>query len=125
MDYRAFKRKMGQQDPSYKYMSDSDMTAKYDEYLQAQQGSQKETDERKENTSTLPQAFSASSGVSEVVVADIDMPFGSMVKFMVKLSLASIPAFIILVVIFSVIFAIFGGVLAGISQVLAGISQGY
>ena len=116
MDYRAFKKQMAQQDPSNKYLSDSDMRAKYDEYLQSQQGSPKETNERKENPSATPQAFSSSSDLSEVVVTDIDMPFGSMVKFMVKWSLASIPAFIILVVIFSVIFAIFGGVIAGLSQ---------
>ena len=34
-----------------------------------------------------------------VVVTDIDMPFGSMIWFMVKWTLASIPAFLILMVI--------------------------
>ena len=107
---------MAQQDPANKYLSDSDMRAEYDEYLQSQRGSQKETNEKKVNPSATPQAFSSFSGQSEVVVTDIDMPFGSMVKFMVKWSLASIPAFIILAVIFGVIFVIFGGVIAGLSQ---------
>jgi hypothetical protein len=35
----------------------------------------------------------------KVVVTDIDMPFGSMVSFMVKWAIASIPAFIILLII--------------------------
>ena len=34
-----------------------------------------------------------------VSVVDIDMPFGSMVLFMVKLAIAAIPAFIILVIL--------------------------
>lgn len=35
-----------------------------------------------------------------VVVTDVEIPFGSMVKFMVKWSLASIPAAIILIAIY-------------------------
>jgi len=38
-------------------------------------------------------------GPPKVVVTDIDMPFGSMVAFMVKWSIASIPALLILIVI--------------------------
>ncbi len=49
--------------------------------------------------------------LSHVKVIDIDMPFGSMVSFMVKWAIASIPAFIILFVIWfiasSVLFGIF------------------
>ena len=52
----------------------------------------------------------------EVRIVDINMPFWSMVKFMVKLSLASIPAYIILVIIFAVIFLIFGGIFVGLSH---------
>lgn len=40
----------------------------------------------------------------QVTVTDIDMPFGSMVSFMVRWSLASIPAFLILFAIFFIIF---------------------
>lgn len=48
---------------------------------------------------------------NDVTVVDIRMPFGSMVMFMVKWAIASIPAFIILVVLgffVAAIFAAFG-----------------
>ena len=47
----------------------------------------------------------------EVKIVDISMSFMSMVTFMVKWAIASIPAFIIL----AVIFVIFVGIVAGIS----------
>lgn len=54
-----------------------------------------------------------------VRVVDLDMPFGSMVRFMVKWALASIPALIILFVfglILSVCAAMFfGGAVAGLA----------
>jgi hypothetical protein len=50
----------------------------------------------------------------EVVVTDIQMSFLSMVVFMVKWVIASIPALIILFVIFSAIGVIFGGVITGL-----------
>lgn len=43
---------------------------------------------------------------NEVVVADIKMPFGSMVIFMVKWAIATIPAIIILSVVGSIIFSL-------------------
>ena len=43
-----------------------------------------------------------------VHVKSFDMPFGDMVGFMVKWALASIPAFIILFIIFGILFLIFG-----------------
>ena len=43
--------------------------------------------------------------IEKVRIADLDMPFLSMVKFIVKLTLASIPALIILLLIFT-LFAI-------------------
>ena len=43
-----------------------------------------------------------------VHVKSFDMPFGDMVIFMVKWALASIPAFIILFIIFGILFLIFG-----------------
>lgn len=49
----------------------------------------------------------------EVVVVDIKMPFWSMVGFMVKWAIASIPAIVILVVLFSMSVALFGGFFAG------------
>ncbi|MDR9828986.1 hypothetical protein RCJ22_25695 [Vibrio sp. FNV 38] len=46
----------------------------------------------------------------EVTVVDIKMPFLSMVVFLVKLAIASIPAFIILSIIFGILGMMFGGV---------------
>jgi len=43
-----------------------------------------------------------------VHVKSFDMPFMDMVGFMVKWALASIPAFIILVIIGAIFFAVFG-----------------
>lgn len=50
-------------------------------------------------------------GVQPVVVVDVHMRFWSMVVFMVKASLAAIPAIIILVMLFAVISAFMGGLL--------------
>lgn len=47
--------------------------------------------------------------VQTVVITDIHMPFGSMVAFMVKWVIASIPAFIIMSIIFSAIVMVMGG----------------
>ena len=49
----------------------------------------------------------------EVVVTNIKIPFTSMVVLLVKLALASIPALIILFLIFSVLGFIFGGLFHG------------
>jgi len=46
------------------------------------------------------------SAIVAVRITDIDMPFTSMVAFMVKWSLASIPAFLILVIVGIVILAV-------------------
>ena len=43
-----------------------------------------------------------------VYVKGFSMPFGEMVNFMVKWAIASIPAFIILFIIFGILFLIFG-----------------
>lgn len=69
------------------------------------------------------QAVAAPAAVSQarpVVVTDINMPFGSMVVFMVKWALASIPAVIILAVVFLILSGILGGVLAGLLGALLG-----
>jgi hypothetical protein len=50
-------------------------------------------------------------GSNAVVVRDIDMPFGSMVGFMVKWAIAAIPAAIILAIVWFVIAAMFAGML--------------
>jgi hypothetical protein len=54
--------------------------------------------------------------IARVSVVDIDMPFASMVGFMVKWVLAAIPAFIILAVIgagLMAALAVFGAMLGG------------
>jgi len=45
---------------------------------------------------------------NEVSIVDIKMPFLSMVIFLVKLSIAAIPAFIIMSIVFTALFAVFG-----------------
>ena len=53
-----------------------------------------------------------------VTIVDIRMPFWSMVIFMVKAAIASIPAFIILSVIGSLVFALLGGMFGGMHAML-------
>ena len=47
---------------------------------------------------------------NRIVVVDVKMPFMSMVVFMVKWSIASIPALLILLFLAGIILAMFGGV---------------
>jgi len=56
---------------------------------------------------------------TEVTVVDIRMPFWSMVVFMVKWAIASIPAIIILVVIGVMIAGFMGGLLGGLHHLPA------
>ncbi len=49
----------------------------------------------------------------EVVVTDIRMPFMSMVVFMIKWAVASIPAFLILSILFGLMTLVFGGFMGG------------
>jgi hypothetical protein len=56
--------------------------------------------------------------ISFVTVTDIQMPFLSMVVFMIKWAIASIPAAIILVVIGAALAAVFGGLFAGMMGIL-------
>jgi hypothetical protein len=48
--------------------------------------------------------------VKEVVITDIQMPFNSMVFFMIKWTIASIPAAILLSILFYLAIALFGGI---------------
>jgi len=45
---------------------------------------------------------------TKVSIIDVKMPFISMVIFLVKLSIAAIPAFIIMSIVGSILFAVFG-----------------
>jgi hypothetical protein len=49
-----------------------------------------------------------------IKIADIDMPFMSMVNFMVKWAIASVPAMIIVVVFWMLVSIIFGASCAGL-----------
>jgi len=55
-----------------------------------------------------------------IVLADIDIPFWRMVTIILKWSLASIPAVIILMIILSVVGAMFGGLFAAITGHIGG-----
>lgn len=55
-------------------------------------------------------------GSKEVVVVDIDMPFWSMVRFMIKWAIASIPAIIVLMVLFSLFMGLVSGLLGGMGM---------
>ena len=46
---------------------------------------------------------------NRVVITGVDMSFGEMVVLILKVMLASIPAYIILFIIFSIFMALFGG----------------
>ena len=50
----------------------------------------------------------------EVIVKDINMSFGSMVIFMIKWAIASIPALIILSVLLTIVGGILGGIFGGL-----------
>ncbi|WMC12382.1 hypothetical protein PU634_08460 [Oceanimonas pelagia] len=60
--------------------------------------------------------MSAENENQKVTVVDIKMPFMSMVVFMVKFAIASIPAFIILSIIFSLLAMVFGGIFHGMGM---------
>ena len=64
----------------------------------------------KQNYTNTKSSQSKHKETKTVKVSDFDMPFGSMVVFMVKWAIASIPALLMLMVLFF----IFGGFLAAI-----------
>jgi len=51
---------------------------------------------------------------TEVVIVDIKMPFGSIVWFMVKWSIAAIPALLILMLIWLAVAAVAAGVMGAL-----------
>ncbi|CRI63862.1 hypothetical protein [Thiocapsa roseopersicina] len=53
---------------------------------------------------------------NRVTVVDIQMPFWSMVAFMVKAAIASIPAIIILSILFAIVMAIFTAMFGGMGM---------
>ena len=67
-----------------------------------------EANRKAEETAARAAVDKNNKGTQTVKVSDFDMPFGSMIVFMVKWAIASIPALLILMVLFF----IFGGFLA-------------
>jgi hypothetical protein len=55
-------------------------------------------------------AISAPNDLQRVTVVDIDMPFASVITFMAKWALASIPAFLILFVLGLIVMAVVSGI---------------
>ena len=53
---------------------------------------------------------------NRVTVVDIQMPFWSMVAFMVKAAIASIPAIIILSILLAIVMAIFTAMFGGMGM---------
>ena len=54
---------------------------------------------KQSNSKTIEVSATQSHNANEVIITDIKMKFGSMVEFMVKWVLASIPAIIILIIV--------------------------
>jgi hypothetical protein len=67
----------------------------------------------------IPPATAVTLGIGQPVrIVDLDMPFGSMVTLLVKISIAAIPAAIILLVIVFLCAAFLGAVFGGLSSLL-------
>lgn len=62
----------------------------------------------------LPVTHPAATPANQVTVVDIDMPFMSLVSFLVKLVLAAIPAMIIAAIIVAAITMLFAGMFTGL-----------
>ena len=88
--------------------------AKRDEEEQAKRDEEEQAERAEENFNIiLEQAKIDEASLQEikdksVYIKDLDIPIKSMVIFMVKWAIASIPAFIILAIIGAIFFAIFG-----------------
>ncbi|MBT3993348.1 MAG: hypothetical protein HOF02_04765 [Gammaproteobacteria bacterium] len=67
-----------------------------------------ETTKKRQQTDKEYQQLDKEINDKSVYVKGFSMPFGEMVEFMVKWAIASIPAFIILFIIFGILFAVFG-----------------
>lgn len=50
------------------------------------------------------------AGDGRVVITGVDIPFGEMVMLIIKVMLASIPAYLIMLVFFFMLATIFGGI---------------
>ena len=81
--------------------------------VKSQNDLQSKKDQRSENTNPQRDKVLTQTiiEVKEVVITDIKIPFNSMVFFMIKWTIASIPAGIILSILFYLAIALFGGIL--------------
>ena len=59
----------------------------------------------------------------EVVVVDIRMPFWSMVIFMVKWAVASIPALVVLAILLSIVMGLVTGLFGGLGHIFGGMGR--
>lgn len=66
-------------------------------------------------TDSRPLADNPAQDISRVAIVDVHMPFWSMVIFLVKVSIASIPAMIILYLIGMLLSIVFGGIFSSFS----------
>lgn len=66
-------------------------------------------------TPAKPPSTSHETLPARVVVVDFGMPMGSMIAFMFKWAIASIPAFILLLIVFAIVTALLAGVGAGLA----------
>ena len=64
------------------------------------------------------QLNTSSARYQHVKIEDINMPFLAMVGFMVKITLASIPAALIIAALWALTMLVFGGMLAGCTRTL-------
>jgi CHASE3 domain sensor protein len=79
-------------------------------FKELDEAAKKKTEETAAKAAADKNNNTSNKGTQTVKVSDIDIPFESMVIFMVKWAIASIPAILILMVLF----AIFGGFFVGI-----------
>ena len=91
--------------------SSKDFYCKNDECQKNLHTGTHEVDEAKKNNKGKPKK------IQEVKVIDFNMSFGSMVMFMVKWVIASIPAMIILFFIWMALMMIFGGSVVGLMNI--------
>jgi hypothetical protein len=62
----------------------------------------------------MSESYGRATGSNNVVITGVNIPFGELVGLILKVMLASIPAYIILFIVFGILAAVFGGLFAGL-----------
>lgn len=62
----------------------------------------------------MSESYGRAAGSNHVVITGVNIPFGELVVLILKVMLASIPAYIILFIIFSILMTVFGGLFTGL-----------